>query len=66
MAQRVCGLLAIQKIISVAPHDRKGLDYRTSPDQPNLDKVGCGFQDLVPPWPYSDLVKAQHIADLPK
>jgi hypothetical protein len=40
------------------------LDYRSSPDQPNLEKVGCGFQDLVPPWPYSDWLKAQQTADL--
>jgi len=59
-----CSLLVIQKVISVAPHDREDLDYRSSPDQPKLDKVGCGFQDLVPPWPYSDWVQAQHTADL--
>jgi hypothetical protein len=59
-----CSLLAIQQIIAVAPHDREDLDYRSSPDQPNLDKVGCGFQDLIPPWPYSDWVEAQKIADL--
>ena len=59
-----CSLLAIQQVISVDPHDRKDLDYRSSPDQPNLEKVGCGFQDLVPPWPYSDWVKAQQTADL--
>ncbi len=59
-----CSLLAIQQVISVDPHDRDDLDYRSSPDQPNLDKAGCGFQDLVPPWPYSDWVKAQQLADL--
>lgn len=58
-----CSLLTIQQVISVDPHDREDLDYRSSPDQPNLDKVGCGFQDLVPPWPYSDWVKAQQTAD---
>jgi hypothetical protein len=58
-----CSLLGIQQVISVAPHDRKDLDYRSSPDQPNLDKVGCGFQDLVAPWPYGDWVKAQRTAD---
>jgi hypothetical protein len=59
-----CSLLAIQQVISVNPHDREDLDYRSSPDQPNLEKVGCGFQDLVPPGPYSDWVKAQQTADL--
>ena len=59
-----CSLVAIQRVISVDPHDREDLDYRSSPDQPNLDKVGCGYQDLVPPWPYSDWVQAQQAADL--
>lgn len=61
-----CSLLAIQQIISVDPHDREDLDYRSSPDQPNLGRVGCGYQDLVPPWPYSDWVQAQQAADLQK
>lgn len=59
-----CSLLAIQQVISVDPHDREDLDYRSSPDQPNLDKVPCGYQDLVAPWPYSDWVKAQQTSDL--
>src|ERR1700730_15113079 len=59
-----CSMLAIQQVISVDPHDRQDLDYRSSPDQPNIEKVGCGFQGLVPPWPYSDWVKAQQTADL--
>jgi len=59
-----CSLLAIQQVISVDPHDRGDLDYRSSPDQPNPGKVGCGFQNLVAPWPYSDWVKAQQTADL--
>jgi len=59
-----CSLLAIQQVISVALHDREDLDYRSSPDQPNLNKVGCGFQDLVPPWQYADWVKTQQTADL--
>jgi hypothetical protein len=59
-----CSLLAIQQVISVDPHDRDDLDYRSSADQPNIEKVGCGFQDLVRPWPYSDWLKAQQAADL--
>jgi hypothetical protein len=59
-----CSLLAIQTVVSVDPHDREDLDYRSSPDQPNIEKTGCGYQDLVPPWPYSDWVKAQQTADL--
>jgi hypothetical protein len=59
-----CSLLAIQQVISVSPHDREDLDYRSSSDQPNIEKVGCGAQDLVRPWPYSDWIKAQQTADL--
>lgn len=59
-----CSLLAIQTVVSVDPHDREDLDYRSSADQPNIEKTGCGYQDLVPAWPYSDWVKAQQTADL--
>jgi hypothetical protein len=59
-----CSLFAVQQVLSVAAHDREDLDYRSSPDQPNIDKVGCGFQDLVRPWPYGDWVKAQQAAEL--
>jgi hypothetical protein len=59
-----CSLLAIQTVVSVDPHDREDLDYRSSADQPNIEKTGCGYQDLVPPWPYSDWIKAQQTADL--
>jgi hypothetical protein len=59
-----CSLLAIQQVISIEPHDREDLDYRSSPDQPHVKKAGCGIQDLVPPWPYSEWVKAQQAADL--
>jgi hypothetical protein len=59
-----CSLLAIQQVISVDPHNREDLDYRSSSDQPNTTKSGCGIRDLVPPWPYSDWLKAQQSADL--
>lgn len=59
-----CSLLAIQTVVAVDPHDRQDLDYRSSPDEPNIEKTGCGYQYLVPPWPYSDWVKAQQTADL--
>jgi len=61
---RVAVVLAIQQVISVDPHDREDLDYRASPDQPKLEKVGCGFKDLVRQWLHSDWVKAQQAADL--
>jgi hypothetical protein len=59
-----CSLLAIQQVISVDPHDREDLDYRSSADQPNIEKTGCGYQDFVSPWLCSDCVNAQRTADL--
>lgn len=58
-----CSLFVIQSVTSVAPHDRKDLDYRASPDQPNIDKTGCGYKDLVSLSPYSDWLEAQRVAD---
>lgn len=59
-----CSLLAIQEVVSVAPHDQEDLDYRSSADRPDVDKVGCGYQFLSLPWTYGDWVKAQHAADV--
>src|SRR5262245_27953409 len=41
-----CSLLAIQQVISVDSQDRDDLDYRASPDQPDMTKTGCGFRFL--------------------
>jgi|ERR1700733_1378720 len=54
-----CSLLVIQQVLSVDPHDRTDVDYGASADQPNIVKAGCGFDDLVPLWDYSELMKAQ-------
>jgi hypothetical protein len=59
-----CSLLAIQMIKSVDGQDRKDLDYGASADQPDIDKTGCGYQDLTPVKATDDLIKAQHDADL--
>ena len=37
-----CSLLGIQQVTSVDPHDRDDLDYRETPDQPNMDALKCG------------------------
>jgi len=47
-----CSLLAIQEVKSVVPQDRDDLDYGASADQPDIDKVGCGYQYLTPVWPW--------------
>lgn len=46
-----CSLLAIQQVESVDPQDRNDLDYGASPDQPNVDKAGCGYNFLTPITP---------------
>jgi hypothetical protein len=59
-----CSLLAIEEIKSVDGQDRDDLDYGASADQPDVDKTGCGYRFLTPIEPTSDLIKAQHDADL--
>jgi hypothetical protein len=44
--------------------DRDDLDYGASADQPDIDKTGCGYRDLTPVQPASDLIRAQREADL--
>src|SRR5215470_625978 len=59
-----CSLLAIQQVISVDAQDRDDLDYGASADQPNINKAGCGYSDLLPLEPYDgDLIKAQQSAE---
>jgi hypothetical protein len=59
-----CSLLAIEQIKSVDPQDRDDLDYGASPDQPDVDKTGCGYRLLTPFRTTGDLVRAQRDADL--
>lgn len=59
-----CSLLAIQEIKSVTSQDRDDLDYGASADQPDIDKTGCGYRDLTPIQPASDLMHAQQEADI--
>ena len=58
-----CSLFVIQQVLSVDPHDRDDLDYGASADQPNSDKVGCGYRDLLALEPYRDAIEAQHKAE---
>jgi len=43
-----CSLLAIERVVSVDPQEREDIDYGTSPDQPQLGKVGCSYRFLEP------------------
>jgi hypothetical protein len=58
-----CSLLAIQQVQSVTPQDRDDLDYGESPDQPDTDKVGCGYQYMTGIWPWQEEIKAQQQAE---
>ncbi len=59
-----CSLLAIERVLSVDPQDRRDLDYRGFADQPDLEKVKCGnYRDLIPIEPYRLVVDAQQKAE---
>jgi hypothetical protein len=58
-----CSLLAIQQVVSVDPHDREDLDYRAAPDQPSINKKGCGYRFLTNLLDYSEPIKAQREAE---
>jgi hypothetical protein len=58
-----CSLLAIQQVLSVEAHDRKDLDYRSSADQPDIDKVGCGYNILSDDWRFTQALSLQRQAE---
>lgn len=59
-----CSLLAIQEIKSVSPQDRDDLDYGASPDQPKIEKKGCGYSYLAPLEFTGAILEYQRQADL--
>jgi len=42
-----CTLLAIQEVETSDTEDHPKLDYGSSPDQPELEKTGCSFRELL-------------------
>ncbi len=40
-------LFVIQQVLSVDPRDRKDVDYRSSSDQPDLEKERCGSYQIL-------------------
>jgi hypothetical protein len=58
-----CSLLAIQEIKLVDPQNRDDLDYGVSYDQPEMNKVGCGIQGLIPLEQSNILLRAQQQAE---
>lgn len=58
-----CTLLAIQQILTFEPHNSKNLDYTLSADQPNIEKVGCGYKHLLDLRSFKDLIETQKKAE---
>lgn len=58
-----CSLLVIQQVLSVDQQDRNDLDYDNDPDQPDTQKVGCGFRILTGLRPYRELIENQKQAE---
>ena len=58
-------LFTIQRVLSVDPDNRADLDYRASPDQPDIDKdkTGCSYRDLVPVESTASSLAAQQQAE---
>ncbi len=61
-----CTLLAIQEVRSADTENRKELDYGASADQPTIEKVGCGYRDLLPIEQMTALLKWQQESELGK
>lgn len=58
-----CTLLAIQEVKSADTQNRPDLDYGASADQPDIEKTGCGYRDLLPIDPTSVFMQWQKEAD---
>jgi len=58
-----CSLLAIQEILSVDLQEAEDLDFRASPDQPDMRK-GCSYQELMRANLEHDLIGLQQKAEL--
>jgi hypothetical protein len=57
-----CTLLAIERIVSVDPHDRKDVDYGASDNLPELNKLNS-YEIVTPHESSKDLITAQQKAD---
>lgn len=59
-----CSLLVIEQIKNVDAQDNDDLDYGASPDQPDIERTGCGYRMLVSINPAPELLESQRLADL--
>jgi hypothetical protein len=58
-----CTLLVIQEVKAADTLNHPQLDYRASPEQPEVEKVGCGYRYLLPLDQVPTLLKWQQQAD---
>jgi hypothetical protein len=58
-----CSLLMVQQVVETDAHNRSDLDYRASPDQPDLSKSGCGYRDLMELEPFEMHLEMQRQAE---
>jgi len=58
-----CSLFVIQQVLAVTSQERDDLDYGASPDQPDIEKAGCGFRFLTPIELGSNALSAQRTAE---
>jgi hypothetical protein len=58
-----CSLLAVQQVVSVDPQDNKDLDYVPAPDQPDIERAGCGYKFLTRDGTFDDVLDAQRQAE---
>ena len=58
-----CTLLAIEQVLSVELQNSPELDYGAWAQQPNIEKVGCGYTRLTNLTPYEVSLKTQAQAD---
>jgi hypothetical protein len=58
-----CTFMAIQQILSLDTENRSQLDYAAWPDQPDVEKRGCGYQNLLSLEQTESQLKWQREAD---
>jgi hypothetical protein len=58
-----CMLFVIQQVLFVDAPNRSDLDYGASADQPNVEKVGCGYRILSRDWKFNQAIDFQRQAE---
>lgn len=56
-------LLVLQEVVKTDLRDRNDLDYRASPDQPDMKKIGCGYRFLMEMQPFQRQLAIQREAE---